>query len=93
MIDIEWKEDILDLAQDKCVYIDFGEFSVALGNNGLYYLGLSNEIKCIDNCESPEDCHCVRMYPNSMSFKTPLEVIDFITLNLFNGQAEYKEIV
>lgn len=89
MNQVDFKEDILSLSQDGIVHVDFGKFSVTLGNNGLYYLGLSDNVKCIDNCETEEDCHCARMYPNSISFVTASELINFITLNLLNYQAEY----
>lgn len=95
IIETEIQYEIESLSQDGYAHIDFEGYSVTLGNNGLYYVGVdtNKETKHIEWCEGDDNCECTRMYPNSYSFRTPIEVTNFIALNLLNHQADYHDEV
>jgi hypothetical protein len=87
----EMKEKLAVLKDGLFCAFEFGDFSVVLGDNEIYYLGLIDvDTKCISNCESDEECICTRKFPNSYSFYTIDEVANFIVLNYFDGQAAYQ---
>jgi hypothetical protein len=86
----EMKEDLSALKEEGIVIIDYGDFHVTLGDNGIYYLGEDDKDECLSNCESEDECICSRKFPNAYSFFSFEEVANYIVLNYFDGQVVYQ---
>ncbi|MCP8615238.1 hypothetical protein [Salirhabdus salicampi] len=88
----EFKEDLRSLKEGEHYGVEYDDFLVTLGDNGIYYVGVIDKDQCISNCESEDECMCARKYPNSFSFFSIDEVANFIVLNYFDGQVAYQNI-
>lgn len=85
------EKEIGSMSHDRDVAIEWDGFNVVLGDNSVYYLSIEGrEEKCVSECASKEECVCSRAYPNAYSFFSPKEVANFIVLNIFDKQSDYK---